>query len=108
MTNRKEVISYLLQLETEEPKWTELPEDDTRIVKLRLLFSAESSKVPGSKRGKRRKWKKVKMVHKGNVKIFNSLDELCKRMNFNKNSVKNYLDTNIEYKGILFRRVYEN
>jgi len=108
MTNRKEAINYLLELEKEEPKWTELPEDDTRIVKLRLLFSAESSKASSSKRGKRRKWKKVRMVHKGNEKIFKSLSELCKQMNFNKDSVKNYLDMNREYKGMLFYRVYED
>ena len=108
MTNRKEAISYLLQLETEEPKWAELPEDDTRIVKLRLLFSTENSKVPGAKRGKRRKWTKVKMVHEGKVKMFNSLNELCNQMNFNKDSVKNYLDKDRKFKGMLFCRVYED
>lgn len=108
MTNRKEAMSYLLQLELEEPKWTQLPDDDIKITKLRLLFNSESSKLPGAKRGKRRKWEKVKIVHKGNERIFNSLDELCKQMNFNKNSVKNYLDKDKPFKGLLLYRVYED
>jgi len=63
--------------------------------------------IVSSRSGKRRKWNKVKMVHKGNVKIFNSLDEACIKMKLNRGSLINFLNTNKEYKGMLFYRIYE-
>lgn len=71
-------------------------------------FNNREDIIPNKNRGvKRRTWKKIRMVHKGNERIFNNIDELCNQMNFNKNSVNCTLDTDIKYKGILLYRIYE-
>ncbi|MGB3161569.1 MAG: hypothetical protein WBA84_10015 [Carnobacterium sp.] len=106
MKNRKQAMKHLLQLEIEEPKWRQLPENDSRILQLRLLFGADKKSSGPS--GKRKKWTKVKAIHNGKVKIYKDTDEACKVLDLKMGSLYSSLDTDEKHKGMYFYRVFES
>lgn len=106
MKNRKEAMKHLLQLEIEEPEWKQLPEDDSRIVELRLLFDA--NKKSSGPSGKRKKWTKVKAIHNEKVKIYKNTDEACRILDLKMGSLYSSLDTDKKHKGMYFYRVFES
>lgn len=103
MAISKEALTYLHELEKLE-KWTDIPNDDKRIVKLRKLFDADYEDKP---RAKQRKISQIKVSIKGVELHFASTKECAEAFGFNVKSLRSNITKGLPYKGISFQIVEE-
>ena len=103
MAISEEAYEYLRELE-ENPNWRHLPEDDMRIVKLRLFFKSNDPR--DYRKGAERKPLRVHLKD-GGTRDFESAAECAQVMNLRMKSINNAISAKQKLKGHVFERLEE-
>lgn len=101
MAISKEALTYLQELETIE-NWTDIPNDDERIIKLRKLFQSKDEEQFKRNYG----YKVVASIH-GVELQFNTVREAANSTGQLPTSIRNAISTGNKLKGMRFRKVEE-
>lgn len=109
-----EAMNYLQELE-KTPKWTEIPNDDERIVKLRLLFKVEQEeekpkwiremKVKEKSIRKRKPMYRVKAMKDDEEMIFDSVKDCAYQLNLGIRNLYEAINQGFKYKGMRFEKL---
>ena len=100
-----EAYEYLREVE-KIPKWTELPDNDERIMKLRVLF--DTPQIIENKEVKHKiRTQPVKATKDGTSVVFNSIKECAEFLGIMPDSVSKALKRQRSRRGYSFERVEE-
>ena len=101
MAISKEAYKYLNEIEI-IPNWTTIPDNDERIMKLRVLFDVE---LPTNKGGKRAK--KMTATKNGKTLEFDDVHHCAAFLGTKADRINNIISQGRKYRGYTFERVEE-
>ena len=101
MAISKEAYKYLNEIEI-IPNWTMIPDNDKRIMKLRILFGVE---LPTNKGGK--KAKKMTATKNGKTLEFDDVHHCAAFLGTKADRINNIISQGRKYRGYTFKRVWE-
>ena len=101
MTISKEAYKCLNEIER-IPNWTTIPDNDERIMKLRILFGVE---LPTNKGGK--KAKKMTATKNGKTLEFDDVHHCAAFLGISADRINNIIYQGRKYRGYTFERIWE-
>ncbi|MBM6615607.1 hypothetical protein JTF06_11995 [Desemzia sp. RIT804] len=101
MAISKEAYDYLNEIER-IPNWTAIPDNDERIMKLRVLFGAPVNKSYGGPKPKR-----IKVTKGEVVMMFDNVRQCSEVLGIKADRINNNIANNTKVYGYLFERLEE-